>query len=335
MMFDHFFVAFRAFFVACVMLCGILHETYAQDAVASQFMFDALSVNPGSTGINEYYKATAGYRNQWPLLGSAYVSYFASYDQRIESINSGLGLQVFRDVDGGVYSRTSAELYYAYQFKVGRHILISPGLQLAVAQRKLDAASLTMPDQNPYTGAGGVTEALSDKSAVFPDFGFGVVANISDRYTMGIAAHHLNAPMETLSEINAKRTPMSLSAHFISYFPLHFGKFDSRKMVFSPGFYFKQQQYQNLFSLGFNVAYDPVFIGFWTRAASLNPESIIFMVGLEQINYRIVYNYDYKFASVKGDFPNSGAHEITFVLKFHPKKKMRTIKCSKYSLIRK
>jgi len=306
-----------------------------QDAVYSQFMFDALSVNPGLAGINDYHKVTGGFRDHWLQVDHAFVTSFASYDQKIESINSGAGFQVYRDVAGGVYSRTSAELFYSHQFSVAKDFIVSPGLQVAVVQRAFHAAGLTLPDHNPYTGSG-ATGMLENRSSIFPDFGFGVVINYSDRYSFGLAAHHLNAPVETLSEINKKRTPMSLSAHFISYFPLRFGKFDKREMVLSPGAYFRQQQFQNFFMAGMNIAYDPVFVGFWFRtAAGFNPESTVFMVGLEQNNYRIVYNYDYKLATAKGDFPATGAHEIVLTWKIHPKKRMQAIKCSKYSLRKK
>jgi len=304
----------------------------AQDAVYSQFMFDALSVNPGLAGINDYNKLSGGFRDQWVQVDHAYVTCFASYDQKIESINSGMGLQVYRDVAGGIYSRTSAELFYNYQVKLAGDFIVSPGLQLAIVQRAMNASGLSLPDQNPYSGSGS-TEILENRSNTFPDFGFGVVANYSDRFSFGIAAHHLNAPVETLSEINQKRTPMSLSAHFISYFPLPFGMFDKYQIVLSPGAYFRQQQYQNFFSTGMNIAYDPVFVGIWMRSASgFNPESAIFLVGLEQNNYRIVYSYDYKLAYSRGEFPGTGAHEIVLTWKIFPKEKMRTIKCSKFSL---
>ncbi len=327
--------AVRSYIIALVLQCVWLSPSTGQDAVFSQFMFDALSVNPGLAGINDYIKVAAGFRDQWPQMDHAYLTYFASYDQKIQSINSGVGVQVYRDVAGGIYSRTSAELYYSYQFKPTKNIVISPGIQAAVVQRAMNASGLTMYDQNPFTGSGS-TETLTNRSALFPDFGFGVMANYSDRYSVGIAAHHLNGPTETLSEINQKRTPLSLSAHFISYFPVQFGKFGKREIVFSPGLYFKQQQYQNFFSVGLNVAYEPVFVGLWMRTAStFNPESAIFLIGLEQNNYRIVYNYDYKLAHSTGEFPGTGAHEITLVVKIFPKEKMRTIKCSKYSLKKK
>jgi hypothetical protein len=136
--------------------------------------------------------------------------------------------------------------------------------------------------------------------------------------------------------MNENKAPLSLSAHFISYFPFRFGKFDMREMVISPGVYYRQQQFQNYFSIGANVAYDPVFVGFWFRAASgFNPESTIFLVGLEQNYYRIVYSYDYKLATGKGSFSPTGAHEIVLSWKIHPKKKIHAIKCSKYSLRKK
>ena len=323
---------FRRSLILLLLQFVLLVSVKAQDAVYSQFMFDDLSVNPGLAGINDYHKLTGGFRDQWVQMDHAFVTYFASYDQKIEQINSGAGIQVYRDVAGGVFSRTSVELFYNYQFQLTKDILISPGLQVAVVQRAMNAYGFTLPNQNPYTGIG-VTESIENRSSVFPDFGFGVVANYSDRYSIGIAAHHLNGPTETLSEINKKRTPLSLSAHFISYFPIRFGKFDKREIVFSPGAYFRQLQYQNIFSVGMNIAYDPVFMGLWMRAASsFEPESAIILVGLEQINYRIVYNYDYKLAHTTGAFPGTGAHEISLTWKIHPKKKMRTIKCSKYSL---
>jgi type IX secretion system PorP/SprF family membrane protein len=300
-----------------------------QDAVLSQFMFDNLSVNPALAGINDYHKVTVGFREQQ----QAYQTYFVSYDRNIADINSGIGVQVFRDVGRGVYSRTSAELMYSYRFHPSRHLTVATGLQAAVVQRSVNVSGLTLPDDSPYAGSG-YSESLSNRSAWFPDFGCGVVANYTDRYSVGVAAHHLNGAVETLSEINKKRMPISLSAHFISYFPLRFGKFHSQKMVFSPGFYFRKQQYQNFFSMGANVAYNTVFVGIWSRfAGKFSPESVIFFVGIEQNYFRFVYNYDHKLSMYASkSFPGTGAHEITLVWKIHPKKKMHAIKCSKYSL---
>ena len=325
--------AVRCGVLSLMLSCVLSFSAKTQDAVYSQFMFDALSVNPGLAGINDYYKLTAGFRDQWVQINHAYVTYFASYDQKIEPINSGIGIQLYNDVAGSVFSRTSAELFYSYQFKLAKDLIISPGLQIAVVQRALKVSDLTLPGDNPYTSGGAIsTGTLENSSVIFPDFGFGFIANYSDRFSLGIAAHHLNAPVETLSEINQKRTPMSLSAHFISYFPIRFGKFDKRHLVLSPGAYFRKQQYQNFFSAGMNIAYDPAFVGVWLRTADgFNPESAIFMVGLEQNDFRLVYNYDYKLATSTGSFPATGAHEIVLTWKFHPKKKMQTIKCSKYS----
>ena len=85
-----------------------------------------------------------------------------------------------------------------------------------------------------------------------------------------------------------------------------------------------------------NIAYDPVFVGVWLRTADgFKPESTIFLAGLEQNHYRIVYNYDYKLASSSGYFPATGSHEIVVTWKIHPKKKIQAIKCSKYSLRKK
>ena len=313
--------------VGSLLLSCVLQVTViAQDAVYSQFMFDALSVNPGLTGINEYNKFTVGFRDQWVQIPHAYITYFASYDQHIDQYNSGIGFQAYRDVEGGVYSRTSVEIFYSYRFHVADKTIVSAGLQLAVVQRAFNVSDLTLPIRTPNT-------YLENRSSFFPDFGFGAVLNYSDRYSMGFAAHHLTGPIETLSEINHQRTPMSLSAHIISYFPFGFGKFDRHQFIFSPGAYFRTQQYQDFASVGMNLAYDPVFVGFWMRASGgFNPESLIFMIGLELYNSRIAYNYDHKLATSRNEFPGTGAHEVVLTWKFHPVKQMKAIKCSKFCL---
>jgi len=311
--------------LSLLLVCILQTTVIAQDAVYSQFMFDGLSVNPGLTGINEYNKFTVGFRDQWVQIPHAYVTYFASYDQYIELYNSGIGFQAYRDVEGGVYSRTSVEIFYSYRFQVADKTIVSAGLQLAGVQRAFNVEGLTLPNRN--------SAYLENRSSFFPDFGFGAVLNYSDLYSMGFAVHHLNGPVETLSEINHQRTPMSLSAHFISYFPFRFGRFDRHHFVFSPGVYFRTQQYQDFVSVGMNLAYDPVFVGLWMRASGgFNPESAIFMIGLELFDCRIAYNYDYKLASMKNEFPGTGAHEIVLTWKFHPKKQMRAIKCSKFCI---
>ena len=312
--------------IFAVFFCVLPSTVKAQDAVYSQFMFDALAVNPALTGISDYNKLTIGFRDQWVQIPHAYVTFFASYDQKLELYNSGIGFQLYRDVAGGVYSRTSFEAFYSYQFEVSNHLTVSTGLQMGIVQRALDASKFTFPEPNPVV-------TVETRSRLFPDFGVGVLANFSDRYSLGVAAHHINAPVETLSEINQKRTPMSLSAHIISYFPFYFGFFDRYQFVFSPGAYFRTQQNQNVLTAGMNVAYDPVFVGLWLRTAGeFGPESLIFMAGLELDNFRVVYNHDYKLAHLKGEFIGTGAHEIVVSWKIHPPKKMRTIKCSKFSL---
>ena len=312
--------------IICLLLCVQSHKIKAQDAVYSQFMFDALQVNPALAGITEYNKITVGFRDQWVQIPHAYVTFFASYDQKIELYNSGIGFQLYRDVAGGVFSRTSFDLFYSYQFELSNQFTVSTGLQLGLVQRALDVSDLTFPDPTSVP-------ALESRSVLFPDFGVGGLLNYSDRYSFGVAAHHVNAPVETLSEINRKRTPMALSAHFISYFPFYFGFYDRYQFVFSPGFYFRQQQSHNFLNVGMNMAYNPVFIGLWLRAAGdFVPESLIFMAGLELDELRLVYNYDYKLAHLQNEFPGTGAHEIVVSWKIHPPRKMRAIKCSKFSL---
>jgi hypothetical protein len=68
------------------------------------------------------------------------------------------------------------------------------------------------------------------------------------------------------------------------------------------------------------------------RAASFQPEAAIFMAGIEHTHLRIVYNFDYKLANAKSEFPGTGAHEVVLTWKIHPPKRMQAVKCSKFDL---
>ena len=51
------------------------------------------------------------YRNQWPNISGTYVTYAASYDQHIEAINGGIGINVMQDDQArGTLKSTSVNL---------------------------------------------------------------------------------------------------------------------------------------------------------------------------------------------------------------------------------
>ena len=103
-------------FVFC--LTGFLNLK-GQDQQYTQFYANPVYLNPGFAGTSIQSRAAAVYRNQWPSLPKAFVSYNFSYDQFIPSINSGIGITIQHDKAGtGGLTYTSAAINYAYEIQI-------------------------------------------------------------------------------------------------------------------------------------------------------------------------------------------------------------------------
>ena len=111
---------------------------FGQDPTFSQFYSNRLYLNPAFAGTAKCPRLTLNYRNQWPGIDNSFITYAASFDQQIDAIKGGLGVQVMSDREGeGVLSTTSAALMYSYQFSINRNFSIRAGFQGTFVLRKL------------------------------------------------------------------------------------------------------------------------------------------------------------------------------------------------------
>ena len=81
---------FFSFFLTCLV-------TYSQDPQFTQFYANSLHLNPALAGKDLSPRFHSGYRNQWPEIKNAYVTYNLEYDDFIEKIHGGLGFQFLHD----------------------------------------------------------------------------------------------------------------------------------------------------------------------------------------------------------------------------------------------
>ena len=112
--------------------------TYSQDPEFSQFYANPLYLNPALAGATICPRAMGNFRDQWPTVGGAYVTYSASYDQYFDFLHGGVGLLVTADrAGGGTLNATTFSLMYAYKFNLSDHIYASTALQVSYFQRSL------------------------------------------------------------------------------------------------------------------------------------------------------------------------------------------------------
>ena len=171
---------------------------FGQDPTFSQFYSNRLYLNPAFAGTSKCPRLTFNYRNQWPGIDNSFITYAASYDQQIDAINGGIGVQLLRDQAGeGVLNTTSAAFMYSYQFRVNRKFSIRAGFQASVFQKAIDVSNLRFGDQID-SRRGFVyqsQEQINNDKVTYPDFSFGLIG-FSKKLYFGIAAHHLTSPDE-------------------------------------------------------------------------------------------------------------------------------------------
>jgi type IX secretion system PorP/SprF family membrane protein len=193
------------------------HNASAQDQQYTQFYAAPMYLNPAFAGTSEQSRVAMNYRNQWPAIPNAFVSYNFSYDQFLSGLKSGIGIMVSHDKAGtGGMSYTSVSAQYAYEITINRKLSIRPALSFGYGSTFLDIDRLTFADQLARgDGAGGTLDPDRNRFVQEPvgaaDFGAGALL-FSEKVWFGVALHHINEPVQSLSG-RETRLPMKFSAH--------------------------------------------------------------------------------------------------------------------------
>lgn len=307
---------------------------FAQDPQYSQFMFNQLYFNPAFAGNTQYPRVIGGYRNQWPGLGNAFVSYYASFDQYFDFIGGGLGLGMARDIQGnGVFSKTSFDLMYSYPMEISGDMSANLGFQGSVVQKSLNGSKLVLGDQSPYTNTS-ITENIGSQSKIYPDFSAGISFLYKEQYQVNFSVSHLNRPNETNGSSYIYPLPVRFTVQVLSQYPSKRSNRNDERIILRPGIMAQIQKTNNFFGWGLNMMYSSFTGGIWFRndaTPSLN--TLILLAGYSYGGFSVYYSYDSWFPKNYQQVKNYGAHEVTFIYLFEyndPRKKMRTVKCPKF-----
>ncbi len=313
-------------------------EVLAQDPEFSQFYANPLYLNPALAGVTICPRATASYRNQWPGLGKAFITYNASYDQYVNFLHGGVGLLVTADFAGGGNLNTTAiSLVYAYKFKITDHLQASASIKAGYYQRSLDWANLIFEDQidrntgqiNPVT-----TEKPPDNSTIgVPDFSAGIFLAYDDLVYGGISVDHLTQPKIGFYAENSTPLYMKFTVHAGSVINLNKnGSTDEdREFSISPNILYQQQFNFHQLNIGMYLTIDPFVGGLWFRHNFENADALIPMLGIHYKNLRVGYSYDYSVSRLKG--VSGGAHEVSASWQFpciEKRRHIRAIKCPRF-----
>ncbi len=315
----------KGYILAWVLIWGTAAGIKAQDPAFSQFFANRLYFNPSWAGIgSEDRRFFMNYRNQWPGVDKAFITYSASYDQEVEAAHGGIGFRVMNDLQGSSnLAQFTISAIYAYHLQVNRKLSISAGLEAGYAQRQIKASQFVFEN-----GA----ESYGDEKHDFPDFSFGLSA-FSGNYYAGLSVAHILRPSLSGSSLEEARLPMRIIAYAGGMIPVKEKHLGREVLQLSPNLIYYQQGVFNQLNYGIEGLVKEQFLaGFWVRQnLGIKFSSLIFSFGYVTKNFSLRYSYDRQLSSPSVSLPLMGAHEISLIVtpSGEKKKKHRAIKCPK------
>lgn len=292
----------------------------AQDPVFSQFYLAPTQLNPAFVGNTHGPNFYLNYRNQWPSIDKAYVTYAASYDQFFRDMHSGFGFTLMADDAGnGILQTNKILLQYSYRIRVNRQLSVKGGIEAGAVQHRLAWDQLLFYDQlDPEFGSvtpGGTTiptaEQPPDNTVLYyPDISFGI-ALYSSRFYGGVVLKHLNTPensfYENTNNLNSG-LPLRYTFHAGGQFSPAGKNYREGDLFFSPNIMFVGQGAFRQLNVGVFGGLGPIFGGVAYRHARSTPDAFIASVGFRMGVLRIGYSYDITISELS--VSSGGAHEI-------------------------
>ncbi|MBI5219784.1 MAG: PorP/SprF family type IX secretion system membrane protein [Bacteroidia bacterium] len=307
----------------------------AQDPQFSQFYANPLYLNPAFAGSERCPRVNVAYRNQWPALGSTYVTYSGSYDQHVNKLEGGCGLHIMQDVQGdGAIKTLYINGMYAYTAPITRNFALKGGFQASYIQRQLKM-DFIFPDMiHPLYGPiyqTAETSVPTDNTNGFFDFSAGLIGYNKTSY-FGFAVHHLTEPSESFRGNSDAVLPRKYTVHFGTTIPLSSMRFKRNELSISPNILFQQQQRFQQLNYGFYLNRNSICGGIWFRQNfNFHYDAFIMLLGFVQDKFKFSYSYDLTVSKLRNQ--TLGAHEVTLSATFNcrtPKKKFRTISCPSF-----
>jgi type IX secretion system PorP/SprF family membrane protein len=289
---------------------------YSQDASFSQINNNKLYLNPAFANSRVCPELTMTYRNQWPSIGSQYVTSMVSYEQSVFGKNNGVGLMLMNDRSGnGIYSLNSVNVYFSNQQKINKNLNVKFGLEMGYRQNFIDSDKLFFEDSfNGQSFTNMTNEPLMNGLRVhYFDIGGGMLLFSKKGYA-GFSVNHLNEPNQSLV-YGESFLPKKFGLHGglnVVFKKTTFGQSD---IIYMPSFALSHQGEATELTLNNNVKKGNFLVGAGFRLVEgySYRDALIVNFGVDTGELVFFYGYD---LTVSPFGPSTGgAHEITTIIK--------------------
>ncbi|MFW6277387.1 MAG: PorP/SprF family type IX secretion system membrane protein [Prolixibacteraceae bacterium] len=301
-----------------------------QDVSFSQFYANPLYLNPAFAGSVAAPRVALQYRNQWHSFADAYTSYSAAYDMPVKKLQGGLGFYMLNDaLANNALNMLQINAIYSTFVRLNETFVMNGAVQVGYNQNSLKTDNLIFADNvDPFYGNHGISEEmqyLNDPGFSFVDFSAGALV-YSERYFLGLAAHHLAEPRQSFYEgqENVGKLHRKYSAHFGAKLPVYLYGHQRKKFDISPQVVLQQQGDFNQINYGIFATKLGFTAGMWLRQnIGIQYDALILVVGFLRKNWQIMYSYDMTVSGLAGDPGGTSEISLSFLLKDIGKKQNR------------
>jgi type IX secretion system PorP/SprF family membrane protein len=278
-----------------------------QERQVSQYMYDQISVNPGSAGSSEMVSTHLIYRQQWVGIDGAPTDVILNLSApfKLFKANHGVGLSIWSD-QIGFNKDVDISLSYAYQFSVGNGKL-GLGISGSYVNRKLDPEWITnngnlFDDPNHDGGI-----PTGNQSEFTFDMGAGLFYRTEELY-VGISSTHILQD-GFVYQNESSSTTAETTEKMIRQFYLTAGyniTLSNPLLEILPSVFVQSDTKLTKIDLNTTFMYNKKF---WAGVTYRVGSALVGMVGMDIMNgVKVGYSYDFE-TSALSNF-SKGSHEI-------------------------
>jgi type IX secretion system PorP/SprF family membrane protein len=314
----------------------------AQDPHFTQFYATPTYISPGFTGTGAQTRIALQYRDQWPSIPGAFVTYNFAIDHYLHELNSGIGLIATHDRAGtGGLRYSSITAQYAYEIEIKRKTFIRPALQFGFVNHAVDYSRLVFGDQLSRGGDVSTYENYDGRRANYVDIGSGALF-FTPKMWLGVSLHHMNKPNQSLL-LRESQVPKKFGLHGGYRFKFRSPVIKKTPESIIAAFNYRSQGKYDQLDVGAYFERGAFIGGLWFRGIPIlkayapgygNNDAIALVVGAKVNDWRFGYSYDITVSNLAAN--SGGAHEITLVYEIanrYRKKSMakrRIVPCAKF-----
>lgn len=182
--------------VFCVLATTIANAQ--QEKLLTHFIYDKMTINPGSTGLNEGITGVAIYRNQWDKINGAPNSVLFNVDANTRFMPGGIGLSFYHDAIGNM-RQNNVLLNYSYPLRIENVGDLGIGIGLGMVNVGFNA--------NWIPSGGNYADPLlpTNTGATNLDVNLGLFFRGMQQYYVGVSMTHLSgAELKNINYNNAR-----------------------------------------------------------------------------------------------------------------------------------